>query len=110
MPDLQNRTSPAEWYIYLIRCSDNSLYTGITTDVERRLKEHQAGGKKAARYLRARGPLQLAFSCPVSDRTEALRLEYAIKQLSKANKEKLANGSTTIDQLRERLEPKQASD
>ena len=110
MPDLQNKTSPAEWYIYLIRCSDNSLYTGVTTHVERRFEEHQAGGKKGARYLRGRGPLTLAFSHPVADRSQALRLEYAIKQLGKESKEQLVNGRITIDQLLAGLNPQKAAD
>ena len=75
------------WHVYLIRCADGSLYTGITTDVERRLAEHRAG--KGAKYLRGRGPLELAYSRPIGDRAAASREEARIKRLSKAAKETL---------------------
>lgn len=82
----------AEWFVYVIRCRDDSLYTGVTTDVARRFAEHGAGGPKAARYLRGRGPLVLVFSTLVSSRSEALSLELRIKSLSKAHKLLLVNG------------------
>ena len=75
------------WHVYLIRCAGGSLYTGITTDVERRLSEHRAG--KGAKYLRGRGPLELAYSRPIGDRAAASREEARIKRLSKAAKETL---------------------
>jgi len=75
------------WHVYLIRCADGSLYTGITTDVERRLAEHRAG--KGAKYLKGRGPLALAYSRPIGDRAAASREEARIKRLSKAAKETL---------------------
>ena len=75
------------WYIYIIRCGDNSLYTGIATDVERRLEEHQRD--KGARYLRGRGPLQLVFQRVVGTRSQASKVEYQIKKLSKVRKETL---------------------
>jgi len=77
----------AEWYVYIIRCGDGSLYTGITTNVDRRFSEHQASGPKAARYLKGRGPLQLAFTVDAPDRGTALRLEHRIKRLPRAQKE-----------------------
>ena len=52
------------WFIYIIRCADGSLYTGITTDVSRRFAEHARSGPRAARYLRGRGPLTLVFWAP----------------------------------------------
>ncbi|POT54980.1 hypothetical protein C3432_24100 [Citrobacter amalonaticus] len=75
------------WYLYLIRTADNMLYTGITTDVERRYKQHQSG--KGAKALRGKGELTLAFSAPVGDRSLALRVEYRIKKLTKRQKEQL---------------------
>jgi len=84
--------SAASWSVYLVRCSDNSLYTGIATDVVRRFAEHQAQGPKTARYLRGRAPLTLVFQCPAGDRGEALKLEYRIKQLSKVDKLRLVAG------------------
>ncbi len=77
------------WHVYLVRCADRSLYTGIATDVERRLAEHQAGGGRGSRYLRGRGPLTLELARPVGDRSAAQRLEYRIKQLSRVQKERL---------------------
>ena len=72
------------WNLYLIECTDDSLYTGITTDVERRFQEHLSG--KGARYTRSHKPLRLVASCPVGSRSEALRAELALKQLPKARK------------------------
>ncbi|WP_244485832.1 GIY-YIG nuclease family protein [Escherichia coli] len=75
------------WFLYLIRTADNKLYTGITTDVERRYQQHQSG--KGAKALRGKGELTLAFSAPVGDRSLALRAEYRVKQLTKRQKERL---------------------
>ncbi|CAI1742923.1 GIY-YIG nuclease family protein [Serratia entomophila] len=77
------------WHLYMLRLPNGMLYTGITTDVARRLAQHQAG--KGAKALRGKGELTLAFHCPVGDRSTALRLEYRVKQLSKAQKERLVN-------------------
>ncbi|MDD5722632.1 MAG: GIY-YIG nuclease family protein [Syntrophales bacterium] len=79
----------ASWYVYMIRCKSGALYTGITTDVDRRFAEHQGSGFKAARYLRGRGPLQLVLTMHAGARGAALRLEHRIKCLSKARKETL---------------------
>ncbi len=75
------------WFLYLIRTADNKLYTGITTDVERRYQQHQSG--KGAKALRGEGELTLACSAPVGDRSLALRAEYRVKQLTKRQKERL---------------------
>ncbi|MEB7586887.1 GIY-YIG nuclease family protein [Serratia rubidaea] len=77
------------WHLYMLRLPSGMLYTGITTDVLRRLAQHQAG--KGAKALRGKGELQLAFHCAVGDRSLALRLEYCIKQLSKTQKERLVS-------------------
>jgi putative endonuclease len=77
------------WFIYLVRNNRNALYTGITTDVERRFSEHQGGGPKAAKALKGKGPLILEFSHSVTDRSTASRLEYRIKRLTKVKKEQL---------------------
>ncbi len=76
-----------DWFLYIIRTSDNRLYTGITTDVARRFKQHQAG--KGAKALRGKGELELVFSQPAGEHGQALRLEYRVKQLSKQRKERL---------------------
>lgn len=88
--------SSTRWSVYVVRCADNSLYTGIATDVTRRFAEHQAQGSKTARYLRGRAPLTLIFHCPAGDRSAALKLEYRIKQLAKADKLKLVGGDKQL--------------
>lgn len=82
------------WYLYLVRCRDGSLYTGISTDVQRRMADHAAN--RGARRLRGRGPLQLVFSRPVGTRGDALRLEHRVKCLSKSAKEALVRGDALL--------------
>jgi len=77
------------WSVYIIRCADNSLYTGITTDVARRFAEHQSQGPKSARYVRGRAPLQIVYARSVGSRANALSEEFRIKRLSKTCKEVL---------------------
>jgi len=89
----------ANWYVYIIRCGDGTLYTGITTDVGRRVSEHEQAGPRAARYLRGRGPLQLVFACDAGDRGRALQLEYRIKHLSRTRKEALIEHPETVIKL-----------
>lgn len=87
------------WSVYMIRCSDNSLYTGISNDVPKRFKVHQSGSSKAAKYTRNRHPLQLVFTAEIGDRSAASRAEYQIKKLSKRNKELLVTGKTSLFNL-----------
>lgn len=75
------------WYVYILRCGDGSLYTGITDDVPRRLAAHRSG--KGAKYTRGRGPLELVFTQQVEDKSAALRREAEIKKLRRAEKENL---------------------
>ena len=75
------------WYVYILRCGDNTLYTGITGDVERRLAVHRSG--KGAKYTRGRGPLELVYTEEVPDKSAALRREYQIKRLTRQEKEQL---------------------
>ena len=82
------------WHLYLVRCSDGSLYTGISTDVARRFDAHQRN--RGARRLRGRGPLQLVYSYPVGDLGLALRMEHRVKNLSKSEKEKLVRGESEL--------------
>jgi len=82
-------SSPHNWYLYIIRCADNSLYTGITIDLERRFQEHSAQGPLTAKYLRGRAPLKLVYSTFVGNKSDASKEEYRIKQLSKKAKEAL---------------------
>ena len=75
------------WYIYILRCGDDTLYTGITDDVEKRFAAHCAG--QGAKYTRGRGPLTLVHTEKVDDKSAALKREHAIKKLSRAEKLKL---------------------
>lgn len=75
------------WHVYLIECLDGSLYTGITTDIDRRYAQHLAG--KGARYTRARPPARILARFAYPDRASASRAEYAIKQLTPARKRAL---------------------
>ena len=89
----------AEWHLYIIRVHSGSLYTGIATDVERRFGEHEAGGKKGSKYLRARRPLKLIFQEKIGTRSEALKMECAVKNLSKPVKEQVARGNLNLDKI-----------
>ncbi len=86
------------WSVYLLRCADGSLYTGIATDVTRRLTEH-ADGEKGAKYLRGRGPLELVFYREIGDRSLATKIEHRVKQFPKAHKEDLGRLPDRIDEL-----------
>ena len=77
------------WYVYILECSDGTLYTGITTDLDKRLKTHNNG--KGAKYTKARLPVVLKASFETADRSEASKEEYRIKQLSRKQKLELIN-------------------
>jgi len=75
------------WKLYILRCGDGSLYTGITNDLAQRLEQHRSG--KGAKYTRGRGPLELVYSEDCADKSEALKREAAIKALPRVEKMKL---------------------
>jgi len=72
-------------FVYILKCADESLYTGITTDLDRRILEHNTGNK-GAKYTKVRRPVELVFSQECEDRSDASRKEYSIKQLTKQQK------------------------
>ncbi|GGP51328.1 GIY-YIG nuclease family protein [Shewanella saliphila] len=76
----------SSWYLYIIRCANSHLYTGVTTDVTRRFAEHQSGGPKAAKFLKGKGPLTLMYQETLVDRSSALKREIAVKKLSRLQK------------------------
>lgn len=86
------------WHVYIVCCSDGSLYTGIATDVERRLEEH-ASGARGARFLRGKGPLEIVFRANAGDRAAASRLEHRVKCLSRAQKLALVDGKARLADL-----------
>ena len=75
------------WYLYILRCKDSTLYTGITTDVEKRFEAHQSG--KGAKYTRGRGPLELVYRETCGTHSDALKRECAVKALSRLQKQDL---------------------
>jgi predicted GIY-YIG superfamily endonuclease len=86
-PAPSRRPSRSRWLVYLLRCSDGSLYTGITNDLPKRLRAHAAG--KASKYTRSRLPVRLAYSEPQKSKSAALKREAAIKRLRRAEKDRL---------------------
>lgn len=78
-----------DWYVYIIRCRDGSLYTGISNDVSLRFEKHRQMGSRGAKYLRGRGPLELVFQQKTGSKSAALKMEQIIKKLSKSQKESL---------------------
>ncbi|HED15074.1 MAG TPA: GIY-YIG nuclease family protein [Gammaproteobacteria bacterium] len=92
----QTTTEKNSWQVYILRCVDGSLYTGITTNLARRLQEHNGQTHCAARYTRSRQPVELVYHEPACDRTAAAKREYRIKQLSRPQKLALANSVCEI--------------
>jgi putative endonuclease len=76
----------APWNVYMLRCADGTLYTGITTDLARRVAEHNGEGGLGARYTRSRRPVTLAYMEPADSRAAAAQREAAIKQMDRASK------------------------
>lgn len=77
------------WYVYILECSNNSLYTGITTDLERRLKQHNGDLPGGAKYTRAHRPVSLVYSASFPDKSSASKEEWRIKQMTRREKEKM---------------------
>lgn len=90
----------SQWSLYMLQTAQGRLYTGISTDVTRRLGEHESG-KRGARALRGKGPLTLCYQQAVGDRSRALKLEYRVKQLSVTAKRQLIAGELRLDSLLE---------
>ena len=80
------------WFVYIVRCSDDTLYCGITTNVERRINEHNSKTGKGAKYTRSRQPVRLVWSLKVENRSNASMLEARIKQLRRDRKEEILCG------------------
>ena len=84
---IQSSFTSAIWHLYVVECSDGSLYTGITTNVDRRVSQHSAG--KGAKYTRSRKPVKLITSWEIGNRSEASKAEYAFKQNTRKEKLRL---------------------
>ena len=87
------------WSVYLIRCSDHSLYTGISNNVAKRFLAHTSRHSSSAKYLRSRHPLELAYSMKIGSRSLASRVEARVKRLSKSEKEALIRGDSPLSDL-----------
>ena len=87
------------WSVYLIRCGDRSLYTGISNNVAKRFAVHQSGNAQSAKYTRHRHPLELVFTAEIGTKSAASRAEYYIKRLPKKTKELLVTGKTSLSAL-----------
>jgi putative endonuclease len=83
--------SGSNHYVYVVECADGTLYTGYTSDVERRVAEHDAG--EGAKYTRGRTPVELVHTESFESQSAAMQREYEIKQLSRGEKERLVDGS-----------------
>lgn len=81
------------YYFYMLRCADNSLYSGITNNIERRLKEHNSGSARSAKYTRAKQPVLLVYQELYPNLKEALSREREVKKWTKAKKEQLINSA-----------------
>lgn len=79
------------YYFYILRCADNSLYCGVTTDLERRVKEHNSDNSKASKYTRARRPVELVYTEEHEDLKSAMKREAQVKSWPKVKKEVLVN-------------------
>ena len=87
-----------KWSVYLVLCKDDSLYAGVALDVDRRLEEHREG-KRGAKYLRGRAPLELVLRRELGDRSLALKVELRIKKLSRKAKKNLIKNPEMIDEI-----------
>ena len=87
VPSVPKAKRKPKWFVYVLRCGDGTLYTGVTTDPDRRLAQHNAG--TASKYTRSRRPVAMAYREPAKSHGAALRREVAIKKLSRSAKEEL---------------------
>ena len=87
------------YYVYLLRCTDDSLYAGITTDVERRFAEHMSGSAKGAKYTKTHPPREVAAVWQVENRSVASKLEWRLKHLTKQKKEALCKEPEKLSEV-----------
>lgn len=99
---MENTTAEGQqtdWFVYMLRCGNQALYTGVTTDVARRVDEHRNRGRFGARFTRAFAPVELVYSCWVGRRTLACRVEHRIKRLPRQKKIEVVSGNFSPTQL-----------
>jgi putative endonuclease len=78
------------WFLYVVHCSDDTLYTGVTTDISRRIREHNTGSR-GAKYTKTRRPVRLVYWVDFKDRSTAQRAEYKFKKLTRKQKNEVIN-------------------
>ena len=88
-----------DWSVYILRCNDRSLYTGISTDVQRRFGEHISGDRTAAKYTKSFSSIELVYEIPIGNRSLAAKIEYRIKNLTKQKKEFIISRRFNRDEL-----------
>ena len=88
-----------DWYLYIVRCRDGTLYTGISTDVDRRLAEHRKGGDAGSKYLKGRAPLTLLFQKKLGSGSLALKVERRVKMLTRKKKEQMIRDPERIEEI-----------
>jgi len=96
---LSGHSKMKEWSVYILRCRGRSLYTGISTDVQRRFGEHISGGRTAAKYTKSFSSIELAFEILIGTRSLAAKIEYRIKRLSRQKKEFIISRRLSRDEL-----------
>lgn len=87
------------WHLYILRCKDETLYTGITNDLTRRFEEHQSNGPRCAKYLRGRQPLTMIYHTEFHNKSLALKAEIKVKKLTASQKKLLASGHLVINEI-----------
>lgn len=92
-----------KYYVYILRCTDNSLYTGITTDIDRRMNEHKYKSKSGAKYTKNHDFKKLEIYFETDNRSNASKLEYAVKKLKKSDKESIIINNN-LDVLKEKID------
>lgn len=92
------------YYTYMLRCSDNSIYTGMTNNLEKRIDEHLSKNKKGAKYTKSHNVIKLEAAWKSKDKSLACKLEYQIKTLNKKQKENLINGEKLSAYLKGKID------
>ncbi len=92
-------SSHAPWWLYILLCDNKTYYTGVTTDVERRFREHVEGAQKGAKYTKSCHRFELVYSIQVGTRSEAQKLEYQVKKLPRQKKEFIIRGALSAKSL-----------
>ena len=88
-----------QWHLYILRCKDETLYTGITNNLQRRFEEHQSNSPRCAKYLRGRQPLTMIYHTAFDSKSLALKAEIKVKKLTANQKRLLASGHLVIHEI-----------